>query len=310
MAINLSNEIVNTIATETLMQAVDKMSGSAFNLSTNYHKGDAIQENSFLELSNLMSDRDPDGTNVLTDKELSTGEISMSKAYFTTGSVGINRSTMLRYGHSTDAFSAVVGEQYGKALLVYMLNRGLLAVATAIQTNSGMVYGDGTGALDYGFLNGMNALFGDASSMLATNIGTGAEWHALVGASIAKDIDTVGGMAILSGDAGSLGRDFMVTDSASLDLTAGKWAVLALVAGAIKLQESENRDILLEKYGGKENIRFRFQAEGAFDVGVLGYNFDNTLPATATNVGTGANWTKISTDDKSTAGVLGSILRP
>ena len=300
---------MNGFATEYLMQAIGKMSGSAFNLATNYHKGDAIDENNFLELTNLMEDRDPDATSNLTDKELSTGEISMSKAFFTTGSIGINRSTMLRYGGSTDAFSRIAGEQYAKALLVFMLNRGLLAAVAAIGTNSDMVEGDGTGKLSYDFLNKMNAKFGDASSLLQTNVGTGAEWHTLVGESIGTTIDTVGGMAILTGNAAALGRDYFATDSTSLDLQAKKWAVLSLVSGAIKLQESEERDVLLEKYGGKSNIRFRFQAEGAFDVGVLGYSFNNAKKATSVEIKKAANWNKIATDNKSTAGVLGKVLR-
>ncbi len=313
MAINISNEIMNTVATEVVMQSIAGLQGagaSAFDLSTDYHKGDNKLTNSFLSLSGLIEDRDPDATGTLTPKEISTGEINVVKNFWSTGAVEINRSDMLRYGHSTDAFSAVVGTQYGQALVAAMLNRGLLAAVAAIQAESDdAVFGDGTGALDFDFLNGMNALFGDASDNLNLVVGTGAEYHTLVGASIAKDVDRIAGTTIMDGTTGALGRPFMRTDSASLDLLLGKWAILSLVNGAVSLRESEQREVLLEKFGGKENIRFRFQAEGAFDVGIKGYSFDKSLAGTGTNIGTTANWTKIVTDIKSTAGVVGVLLR-
>ena len=312
MAINISDEIVNTVATEVVRQSIKGlagMGGGAFNLSTDYHQGDNKNTNGFLELTGLMEDRDPDDTSTNTPKAISTGEITVVKNFWTTGSVEINRSDMLRYGHSTDAFSSIVGEQYGKALVVQMLNRGILACVTALGANADAIAGDGTGALDFDFLNAMNAKFGDASETLGLVVGTGAEYHSLVGTSIAKDVDRIAGATIMDGTTGALGRPFMRTDSPSLDLTAGKWAMLSLVAGAITLRESEQRDVLLEKFGGKANLRFRFQAEGAFDVGIKGYSFDKSKKGTKANIGTGANWTKIATDLKSTAGIVGHLLR-
>ncbi len=312
MAINISNEIMNTVATEVIAQAIIGLQGAgagAFDLSTDYHKGDNKLTNSFLELTGLIEDRDPAATGNLTPKAISTGETNVVKNFWSTGAVEINRSDMLRYGHSTDAFSAIVGKQYGAALIAAMLNRGLLAAVAAIQSEASAVHGDGTGALDFDFLNDMNAKFGDASDNLGLVAGTGAEYHKLVGTSIAKDVDRIAGVTIMDGTTGALGRPFLRTDSPSLDLTTGKWALLALVNGAITLRESEQREVLLEKFGGKENIRFRFQAEGAFDVGVLGYTFDKTKAGTKANIGTTANWGKVATDIKSTAGVLGNLLR-
>lgn len=91
------------------------------------------------------------------------------------------------------------------------------------------------------------------------------------------------------------------------NLVAGQvtYRSLLLQGGAVNVDQSEEQDVEMLPVIGGANLRRQWQAQGAHNVGVKGYKFDSSInhPTTA-QFGLRANWTRVATDVKSTAGVL------
>lgn len=92
-------------------------------------------------------------------------------------------------------------------------------------------------------------------------------------------------------------------------MTAGV-AVLGLTSGAVSIIESEAREFLSDIVTGKENIKYRIQAEGSFALNVKGYSWKTAsgVNPTLATLGTKTNWELKATDKKSSAGVLLNVL--
>ena len=76
------------------------------------------------------------------------------------------------------------------------------------------------------------------------------------------------------------------------------------MASAGQVVESEERQVVSDLITGLENLVMRVQGEYAFNVGVKGYKWNTTANPADAALATGANWTKVATSDKSTAGVM------
>ena len=104
----------------------------------------------------------------------------------------------------------------------------------------------------------------------------------------------------------NLGRRFIVSDVPALfDATGGAalQSVLGLTVGALALKTSplimKAQDVL-----GKENLKVLMQGEYDFTMGIKGYQFkDGVKSPTDAQLTTAANWTRIATSVKDTAGV-------
>ena len=102
------------------------------------------------------------------------------------------------------------------------------------------------------------------------------------------------------------GRRFNVSDVPALfDATGGAslQSVLGLTVGALALETSplimKAQDVL-----GKENLKVIMQGEYDFTMGIKGYQFkDGVKSPTDAQLTTAANWTRIATSVKDTAGV-------
>ena len=104
----------------------------------------------------------------------------------------------------------------------------------------------------------------------------------------------------------NLGRRFIVSDVPALfDATGGAalQSVLGLTTGALALKTSplimKAQDVL-----GKENLKVIMQGEYDFTMGIKGYQFkDGVKSPTDAQLTTAANWIRIATSVKDTAGV-------
>ena len=109
----------------------------------------------------------------------------------------------------------------------------------------------------------------------------------------------------------SLNIPVYVTDAAVLvmkDISTGlvdTTSVLGLTQNAVNIIESETREFVGELITGKTNLKYRIQSESSILLRVKGMSYTNAAmnPADAV-LGAEANWTKIATDVKATAGVL------
>jgi hypothetical protein len=311
MALKIDNEIVHTVATETIMQNVDAFTAGtrgAITLGTQMISGDMLETSMLAEIASLIARRDIASDAAAAVKTVDSRDENTIKVYWGTGAIEFKSVDAKRYGTDAGAFSAAIGEQIGKGIISYALNAGIAAVRASIQAG-GYVTGDGIATITPTLLNSSLKTFGDAQDSIVSFVMNGATYNDLVGSAIASTSSSVAYGAIYEGATGSLGRPVFVTDAAGLAMTVGAeagTAVLGLTMDAVSIIESESRDFMSEMVSGGENIKYRIQAEGSYALNVKGYSWkaaSGTNPTIAA-VGTAANWEKKATNVKSTAGVI------
>lgn len=312
MALKIDNEVVHATATEMIMQNVEAFTAGtngAITLGSQMISGDMLSSSMLAEISSLIARRDIAADTAATVKTVSSRDENTIKIYWGTGAIEFKAVDAKRYGTDAGAFSAAIGEQIGKGIITYALNAGISAVRASIQTQAGLITGDGIASITPALLNTSLKPFGDAQDSIVAFVMNGATYNDLVGAAIASTSSSVAYGAIYEGVTGTLGRPVFVTDASGLAMTVAAedgTAVLGLTVDAISIIESEVRDFMSEMVSGGENIKYRIQAEGSYALNVKGYSWKSasgTNPTIAA-VGTAANWEKKATDVKSTAGVI------
>jgi len=310
MAIPFSNELFNKFVNIYLIEAKKGLEQSAaFKMGSDYHKGLATEEG-FITGAIPIIDRDPHATGAGTERVLGTDKVTKVSRVWGTEIMRVNATEVKRFANNQDSekvFADFVAKSYVQAYVGDVYETALGAAVAAISNEAALVVGDGSAQFDYTLLNSGLSAFGDASNSLTSLVMRGASGlHSLIGdASTSKAVENVMGATIIGGDVSKYGRASVVYDANSLRNGAIDY-VLALAAGAITVDESEQRDYLFEKRGG-DNIHYTYQVQGGYDVGILGYSYkqaDQDVAATRAEILTAANWEKKASSDKQTAGVL------
>ena len=314
MALKIDNKIVHSSATEVLMQNVygfETGTAGAITLGSDMIQGDFEEFSMLGEIANVIGRRDVASDLDATVKTLSSIDGTDVKVYFSTGAIEFKLVDAKRYGSNSMAFSQAIGEQIGIGITNYMLNKVITAGVGAISGNAGVVTGDGTVAITAQLLNSSLKPLGDARSNVVAWVMNGATFNDLVGdqLTIGTSGDVTANGVLYTESVGTLGRPAYVTDASGLNILAAdavtpSYAVLGLTRGALKIIESEAREFYSEIVSGKENLKYRIQAESSMLLGVTGYKYTSTANPADAVLATGTNWTQIATDVKSTAGVL------
>lgn len=280
--------------------------------------GNFAEEMYFKQIGDLITRRDIASTDDVTDKKLESDSKIGPKLNRKIGPVANTVDSLKKIGSTQEEFSFYLGQQTAKAKLVDWLNTAFLAGKTAIVQGGSGVYADKTGEsnteLSYNFMVDLLSLFGDKAGDIAA-----FGMHSVPFFQLFKDglsnykIDRVAGSLIVNGVPAAMGRAVIVSDSPSLiDPTGGGTApdvpsyfTLGLTEDAIVVEESEEDSMIGEWVTGKENLIYRIQGEHAYNVKVKGYSYSGeTVNPDDTALGTGANWAKKASDDKSTAGTI------
>lgn len=312
MALKIDSTIVHTAATETIMQNTEAFTAGtngAIRVATENIMGD-LQETSMLqEISSLIGRRDIASDSAATAKTIDSRDENNIKMYWGTGLISFKAVDATRYGSDSESFSFAIGEQIGAGIVAYTLNQSIRAVRASIESQAGLVTGDGTAAITATLLNSSLRPMGDASEKIVCWVMKGVTHNTLVGSAIATGGADVAYGAIYTGTTGTLNKPVYVTDSVGLDMTAGV-GVLGLTVDAIIATETATRQFLSGYEKGKENIVYEIQGEGEFMLNVKGFSWKSasgTNPTEA-NIGTAANWELKASDVKSAAGVLLNVL--
>lgn len=317
----------HTGATEVMMQEAqvfNEASNGTILLSTMMHKGEYIQEAFYQELSNLVTRRDTSSVASATDIAMNMAENVSVKLNRKIGPVAQTLDAFRKISSDPEEMSYILGQQWGKAMLLEQVNTSLgaavaafgqdLVAGTGASGNTGAV-GTTNSATDTmvhkGLVNGM-AEFGDAGKRVQAFVMHSKVYYDLMKQSIDDAITDVAGVTIQKGTIATLGRPVIVTDSDAFisSLTGGasawdEYFTLALTPGAIQLEESEERQIVSDLITGLENLVLRYQGEYAYTLDLKGYAWDitnggsNPTEATLT---TATNWDKVASDDKSLGG--------
>lgn len=313
-------EYMKTRAAETLQQQADVFNGAVNNailLSTTEKPGDYEYESFFKDITGLVSRRDTTSTSAATKLSMLQDELVRVKLNRKIGPVDQSRDSFRKIfaRYSEMEFVGILGQQIAVAQQVEMANSVLLASRAALDNVSSnalryTVPSSGT-MTTAALVNGL-AKLGDRSDRVVAWVMHSKPYFDLVLQQIAANIDGVSNFNVKTGTPITLNRPVFVIDSASLKVTSGSPAVddyytLGLVAGAAMAEVTETSDVVIDDVTGGENILTRLQGEFAYNIGLKGFKYDVTSGGAnpnATAVGTGSNWDKAATDDKSLAGIV------
>ena len=203
----------------------------------------------------------------------------------------------------------VISRNLAEAILQDQLNSAIAALVGAIEGQTDATYDGGTGPLTYADLNNAHAKFGDHSQLIVANVMDGAQYHTFIGQNIANAATLFQASNVTVVDI--LGRRVVVTDAPALRETPSTVTndvkVLGLVTGAATVYDGSDLITNVVTANGKLRIESTFQADYTFGVGLKGYAWDTASGGkspTDVELATAANWDKVATSIKHTAGVI------
>lgn len=296
--------------TETLQQnasGFNAASNGALALVPRRIKGDFERE-SFVQAMNLVNRRDTGSVAAVADNGLSQDEYIGVKVNRRIGPVAQTLDSWRKLDEDPRAMSFLLGRQTGQAIAEDYINTALTSLVAATAAQASMVVTKAATIAHSDLVSGL-ATMGDQSSRIVAWVMHSKVYFDLVDQAMADDLFDVGAIVVKQGTTPTLGRPVIVTDSPAL-ITSGTpdtYHTLALVRGAGEVAESENREIIGQQITGTENILFRVQGEYAFNVKLKGYKWDVSgggANPTDAALGTGSNWDKVATSDKSLAGAI------
>jgi hypothetical protein len=313
MSLYVFQDQVSTAATELVAQEVDKFnaaSGGALVLGSAEHIGDYIEKTSWQLIGQLAQRRNAYGTGTVTATQMGQLLDRMVKVDGRVGPIEVTPTMLKRLGKDVSEAAAVVAAQAAAAMMQDYLNAAGAALKTAIgkaSDSSKDLSGPKATPIKptLAGLNQGSKLFGDAYSKIQVWLMDGATFHDFGDAAFtnATQLYRIGDVNVMQD---GMGRRFIVSDIPALfDVTGGAalQSCLGLTTGALAVQTSP----LIMKAQGVllgENIKTVMQGEYDFTMGIKGYQFkDGVKSPTDAQIATAANWTRIATSVKDTAGV-------
>ena len=302
---------VHKVATETVDQSVQKFneaSGGALILGSEIVIGDYLEEASYSVISSLINRRDAYADTAVGDVTLDQLKDVSVKVDTRIGPVIWTAEQFNRLGKSEEEAGLIVGEQVAAGLIQDYLNTAASGAVAAIGAQSGAVFDGSAGKISMAALNKGARKFGDRAQSLATWLMHGDIWHDLVDEAItnSNQLFNIGNINVMQD---GLGRRYVVTDCPAL-VKAGspdEYHTLGLVSGAVQVQTGSISSVTVD-ITGKTNLKKRWQGESSFMLGLKGYSWNQGSGGgkspSAAMLKKAANWPKLSTSIKDTAGVL------
>lgn len=280
--------------------------------------GDYLKQSFFKMPSGLVSRRITTGTGYdsdVTPITVEQGENAAVRLSRKIGPVEMTDDSLRKILASPEEFSVWLGEMAGDAVLEAQISDVLTALVGALNRSPYLkdISADtGDSSLNRTALAGGLALLGDRAQDVACWIMHSKPYFDLVNKDLnpSTSVDAlVGNVGLFGGSPATLGRPVIVIDDASLvlDATTDKYYTLGLTGGAAEVTaDTQLSDLLVERVGGKENIRTRIQGERDWFLRLKGFTWDTATgganPAAAA-LATATNWDASSTSAKDRAGV-------
>ncbi len=308
-------EIFNTqtqiAMTEYIDQDVEKFneaSQGTIVLINNPTAGDFDIRASFKQISGLVRRRNAKGTGTVAAKRLEQLLNVAVKVAAGTPPIEYEKQQYLWIQQNPELAAAMIGEQLGKARIADMLNASTLSASAAIGGNAAAVEGDGTQDISFVGLNNGGAKFGDRSASIRAWVMHSGFATKLVNAALSNssNLFTYDNVNVVRDP---LGRVFVITDSPSLMVPGATptYKALGLVEDAIVVSDNADFNAVMIPGTGNENIKYTYQAEWTYNVGLKGYKWDMSAGGSSPTdaaIGTGTNWVQTATSIKDTAGVM------
>lgn len=311
------NEYIMPATIETLGQMVAKFngaSGGAIRLTTDGFTGDFLQESFFAAIHSAQRRVDRYGTNgtqAATDlTQLQHNSVKVAGGF---GPIRFEPSQLTWLQKPTSEGIEVASRNFAEALMQDQLNTAIAALVAAIENGALTTTNDvsASGGISYVAMNAAHALFGDRSGDLVAQVMDGQTYHKLIEANLGNTPTLFQAQNVRVVDI--LGKAVVVTDAPALyaagdgDTVPAKNKVLSLSQGAAVVHDGSDIISNIETSNGKERIETTMQIDYTFGLGLKGYAWNTSTGGkspTDAALATGANWTKVATDIKHTAGVL------
>ncbi len=301
------DELFNSVYVEKLGQmsdAFNAQSNGAITLTSQSKLGNFEKTAFIAAMEGIVKHRDPTSVTALTPDSLS--QLEAVNVKINRGSLIENTLDMFKkIGKTGDAFTVAAAEALAMATMQDQLNTILAAGMGAIQSEAGMVEGDGTTEMTYANIADLMSKYGDQLGSIQLLVMHSSTYFTLMQTSISEKLWNVAGNTINEGSNPTMGIPTLVTDSSSLDMTTGK-GVIALTDGALNVVDSETASAELQRKLGLANIVLQYQTETAYNVGVKGYAYDTSVGISPTNASLllTTTWDKVATNLKHTAGAI------
>lgn len=306
------NQYIMPATIETLAQMVDKFNAASANsirLTTEGFDGDFLQESFFASIHAAQRRVDryaANGAAATTDlTQLKHSSVKIAGGF---GPIRYEPSELTWLRKPTSEGIEVASRNFAEALLKDQLNTAIAALVAAI-SNQASATNDvsATAGLTYNAINDSHAKYGDHSGNLVSQIMTGAMYHKLIGNNLTNTPQLFQAQNIRVVDI--LGKMVVVTDAPALYEagTPNKAKVLSLVESAAIVSDGSDIISNIQTNNGNERIETTMQVDYTFGLGLKGYTWDETnggKSPTDAELATGANWDKVATDIKHTAGVI------
>lgn len=317
------NEYFTSRVNELLAQKADifnEASNGAINLTTISRRGDYDYTNLFTNVSSsLAARRDLTSASSQTDLALVQDEHVKVKLSRKIASVTVTRDAFRKSFGSYDqaTFTDIMAEQAANAMQVEMCDTALLAVSRALKNESASYYTETSmGSISSQTLVNILKKMGDRADRVVCWVMHSKAYYDLVLNQVNANITPLSNFNIATGTPVTLNRPVVIVDSASLKTQLNSpdldnYFTLALVRGAVEIENTEEQEVVVQDVTGLENLVVRFQGEYAYNLGLKGFKYDTASGGanpTSTNVGTGSNWDKHFTDVKDRAGVVAATL--
>jgi len=305
---------------DTLMQAIDgfnEAARGALRVETRELIGHYEQEAFWDEVS-AIARRDIDSTSSATATKLTQDEFVGVKLNRKNGPYETNLDAFRKIGEDIDAFGFVIGELTAKAMPTEQMNTALAALEAKLDAVAALEHDATDGTIATSDLVSGLSKAGDSANGVVLWVMHSKPWFDLLNAQLTGTASVFGsdafGGEIFQGIPATLNRPVFVTDSASLVETDGvssgvdAYSTLGLRASAARLDISEPPVAVMEgPLTGQENLIFRWQAEYAYNLKLLGSKWDITnggANPTDAAVATAGNWDTVVADNKGLPGII------
>ncbi|MFA0813355.1 major capsid protein [Microbulbifer epialgicus] len=306
------NKYIMPATIETLAVMVQKFnaaSNGAIRLTTEGFEGDFLQESFFAAIHSAQRRVNRYGSNgnqAATDlTQLKRSSVKVAGGF---GPILFEPGQMTWLNKPTAEGVEVASRNFAEALLQDQLFTAIAALVAAIENNTSVVNDvSATAGISYTALNSAHAKFGDHSGSIIANVMTGEVMHKLIGQNLTNATRLFEAQNVNVVDI--LGKAVIVTDAPALFEagTPNKQKVLGLVDSAAVVHDGGDLISNIQTSNGKERIETTMQVDYTFGLGLRGYSWDEAnggKSPTDADLATGANWDKVMTSDKHTAGVI------
>lgn len=311
------NEYIMPATIETLAQVVQRFNQASANtirLTTEGFDGDFLQESFFAAIHSAQRRVNRYGANIdapITDlTQLKHSAVKVAGGF---GPIRFEPSQLTWLNKPTAEGIEVASRNFAEALLADQLNTAIAALVAAI-SNQPTATNDvsATSGVDYIAINAAHGKFGDASGQILSQVMTGTLYHKLIGKNLSNNqrLFQAGNVQVVD----ILGKVVVVTDAPALYSAGGGSGggkaldrVLSLTEGAAIVSDGGDLISNIETTNRKERIETTLQVDYTFGVSLKGYAWDEANGGKSPGdsaLQAGANWLKVATSIKHTAGVV------